>query len=116
MAHIPSERAYPMLNANLPAPALDASEAVCGLRLAAVACGRHFTVISATLLLAFIFQPRLDAQTVISISNPGFESPTPTVFPDYTVGTTGWTRIRSDIDAGTFAPGTTGVTPAPIDG
>jgi len=58
------------------------------------------------------------AQTVIVISNPSFESPPPTVFPDYTVGATDWTRTRSDVDAGTFAPGLAAppVTPAPIHG
>ncbi len=61
---------------------------------------------------------RLAAQGVITltVNNPSFESPRPSVFPDYTVGATGWTATRSDIPAGTFEPGVTGVTPAPVDG
>ncbi len=73
---------------------------------------------AALLLIGFFTRQDLAAQTVVAISNPGFESPPPTVFPDYTIGATGWTRTRNDIDAGTFAPGsaTPPVTPAPIDG
>lgn len=74
--------------------------------------------VPALLLIALFPRQDLAAQTVITINNPGFESPPPTVFPDYTIGATGWTRTRNDIDAGTFAPGsaTPPVTPAPIDG
>jgi len=60
--------------------------------------------------------PRGLAQTIIPINNASFESPTPSVFPDYTVGATDWTRTRNDVDAGTFAPAVSGVTPAPIMG
>lgn len=61
--------------------------------------------------------PRLAAQGVITITvnNPSFESPTPSTFPDYTVGATDWTLVRGDIDGGTFAPGGA-VTPGPVDG
>ncbi len=79
---------------------------------------QRFLPVSALLLIGFLPWQDLAAQTVIAIGNPGFESPPPTVFPDYTIGATGWTRTRNDIDAGTFAPGlaTPPVTPAPIDG
>ncbi len=69
---------------------------------------------------AALITAALHAQTVIplTIQNASFESPSPTVFPDYTIGATGWTRARNDVDAGTFAPGSAmpPVTPAPIDG
>ncbi len=61
---------------------------------------------------------KLAAQTVVAVVNFSFESPTPTVFPDYTISATGWTLTRADIDAGTFAPAlaTPSVLPAPIAG
>jgi hypothetical protein len=66
---------------------------------------------------ALLLLSRVAAQTVVvTIDNASFESPPPSVFPDYTVGASGWTRLRTDIDSGTFAPGVSGVTPAPIDG
>lgn len=73
-------------------------------------------MIGVTMALSFVVPANLAGQTVITIANAGFESPTPTVFDDYTVGATGWTRTNNAIDAGTFAPGSSGVTPAPIDG
>ena len=66
-------------------------------------------------LVALSLSP-LSAQTIIAIANAGFESPPPSVFPDYTVGATGWTRTDATINAGTFAPGISGTAPAPIDG
>ncbi|MCX6951484.1 MAG: hypothetical protein NTV51_04755 [Verrucomicrobia bacterium] len=70
----------------------------------------------AVVVLALGLTLRLGAQTVIPVVNFSFETPTPSTFPDYTVGATGWTLTRSDIPAGTFAPTSSGVTPAPIDG
>lgn len=58
----------------------------------------------------------LAAQTTVFITNASFESPTPSTFPDYTVGATGWTRTSSSINAGTFSPANAGTTPTPIDG
>ena len=50
------------------------------------------------------FLSSLSAQTAIVVLNSGFESPTPTSLPGYTVGATYWTQTRLDINAGTFAP------------
>lgn len=61
----------------------------------------------------------LSAQTAITVLNSGFESPTPTSLPGYTVGATDWTRTRLDINSGTFAPSLAtppNPTPAPKDG
>lgn len=68
------------------------------------------------LAAALFFAAPLAAQTTVFIANASFESPTPSTFPDYTVGATGWTRTSSSINAGTFSPATAGTTPAPIDG
>ena len=84
----------------------------------------HCSALARTLLVATLgatacFLSPLAAQTTITILNSSFEVPSPSVFPDYTVGATGWTRTRADINAGTFAPGLTvptPPTPAPIDG
>ena len=67
-------------------------------------------------VVACLLSPLSAQTTVIGISNPSFETPAPSVFPDYTVGATGWTRTNPTINSGTFAPGVTGTTPAPIDG
>jgi hypothetical protein len=69
----------------------------------------------ALLTVCLFFSP-LAAQTTIVVANSSFEAPTPTTFPDYTVGATGWTRTNPAINAGTFSPGTAGTTPAPISG
>ena len=70
---------------------------------------------SGLLLVGLVSFQKLEAQTVITIVNPSFETPPPTVFPDYTLGADGWTRTRNDTDAGTFAP-SGGLTPQPKDG
>jgi hypothetical protein len=74
------------------------------------------TYVAAVVLFACAPLSPASAQTVVTINNPSFESPPPTVFPDYTIGATDWTRTRNDVDAGTFSPATSGVTPAPIHG
>ena len=75
-------------------------------------------LIAAALGMMMAGAPRLAAQGVvaITINNPSFESPTPALFANYTLGATGWTATRSDTPAGTFSPGVAGVTPGPIDG
>ena len=72
--------------------------------------------VAAVALFVLAVLARVGAQTVLTINNPSFESPLPTVFPDYTVGATDWTRTRNDVDAGTFSPAMSGVTPAPTHG
>lgn len=78
----------------------------------AATCTRRFALLALT---ACCLAP-LAAQTTIVISNFSFEVPSPSVFPDYTVGATGWTRTNSAINAGTFSPSIAATTPAPIDG
>jgi hypothetical protein len=70
----------------------------------------------ALLVVTFLLSSPLAAQTTIAIANSGFESPSPSTFPDYTIGATGWTSINPLINAGTFSPGIAGTTPAAIDG
>jgi hypothetical protein len=58
----------------------------------------------------------LAAQTTIAIANSSFELPTPSTYPDYTIGATDWTLTIPATNAGTFVPGYSGTTPAPIAG
>jgi len=95
------------MNENLPP-----QRPVAGPNRAARMCPVPF----AALAVVALFCSPLSAQTVITIANAGFESPPPSVFPDYTVGATGWTRTNATINAGTFAPGISGTAPAPVDG
>lgn len=80
--------------------------------------GRWLAGCAAAVWLGLVAATSGAAQTTIAINNPSFESPTPTLFPAYTIGATNWTQTRNDVDAGTFAPAsaTPPVTPAPIDG
>lgn len=80
----------------------------------AAASGRVF--LFALLSMAGCFLPSIVAQTAITIANASFEVPSPSTFPDYTVGATGWTRTNPAINAGTFSPSAAGTTPLPIDG
>jgi len=88
--------------------------AVCSNRSVQV----RLAVVTALAMTALLLSP-LAAQTTIVVLNAGFESPTPTSLPGYTVGATDWTRTRLDINSGTFEPSLASPpnpTPAPIDG